>query len=100
MIKICVATLSLGYEMHVESSIADMARGYTLIHRIQTRSGAQPTPYPMGNEGLLPKIKHLGHNADHSSPSSVEVKNGGAIPPRPKHIHGTVLIAFTFILPL
>jgi hypothetical protein len=30
---------------------------------------------------LSPQIKGLGHEADHSPPSSAEVKNDGAIPP-------------------
>jgi hypothetical protein len=30
-----------------------------------------------------PGVKRLGREADHSPPSSAEVKNGGAIPPLP-----------------
>jgi hypothetical protein len=32
---------------------------------------------------LSPGIKRAGYEADHSSPSTVEVKNDGAIPPLP-----------------
>jgi hypothetical protein len=34
-----------------------------------------------GYQGLFPGGKAAGHEADHSAPSSAEVKNGGAIPP-------------------
>jgi hypothetical protein len=36
-------------------------------------------------------LKWLGHEADHSSPSSDEFENGGAIPPLPLRIRGVVL---------
>jgi hypothetical protein len=41
-------------------------------------------------EALSPGVKRLGH-AHRSPPSSSEVKNGGAIPPLPIHLHGVVL---------
>jgi hypothetical protein len=34
-------------------------------------------------EALPPGVKQSGREADHSPPSSAEVKNGGAIPPLP-----------------
>jgi hypothetical protein len=37
----------------------------------------------MGVWGDLPGSKAPGHEADHSPPTSVEVRNGGAIPPFP-----------------
>jgi hypothetical protein len=40
---------------------------------------------------LSPGVKRPGREADHSPPSSAEVKNGGAIPPLPIHLHGMVL---------
>jgi hypothetical protein len=36
-------------------------------------------------------VKRPGRQADHSPPSSAEVKNGGAIPPLPPCLHGIVL---------
>jgi hypothetical protein len=30
---------------------------------------------------MIMEVKQQGHKADHSPPSSVKVKNGGAIPP-------------------
>jgi hypothetical protein len=44
--------------------------------RIQTGSGAQPASYPMGTGGPFPGGKaRPGRDADHSPPSSTEVKN-------------------------
>jgi hypothetical protein len=40
---------------------------------------------------LSSSVKRLGREADHSRPSSAEVKNGGAIPPLPIRLHGVVL---------
>jgi hypothetical protein len=43
---------------------------------VHTGSGAHRAPYPMGTGGLLPGGKaRLGRDADHSPPSSAEVKN-------------------------
>jgi hypothetical protein len=36
-----------------------------------------------GYRGLFPRGKRQGREADHSPPSSADVKNGGAIPPLP-----------------
>jgi hypothetical protein len=51
-----------------------------LLHRAQIGSGAS---YPMGSRVPYPEVKWSGHEADHSSTSSVEVKNGEIIPPFP-----------------
>jgi hypothetical protein len=64
-------------------------REFSLLHSIQTSSGAQPASYPMG-EGLFPGIKQPEHEANHSPPSNDKVKNGGAMPPL-QHLQGTVL---------
>jgi hypothetical protein len=43
---------------------------------VQTGSGAHPASYPMGTGGSLPRGKaRPGRDADHSPPSSAEVKN-------------------------
>jgi hypothetical protein len=51
---------------------------FSLLHSVQTGSGAHPASYPM-----CTGVKRLGREADHLNPSSAEVKNGGAIPPFP-----------------
>jgi hypothetical protein len=43
---------------------------------VQTGSGAHPASYTMGTGGPFPGGKaRLGHDADHSPPSSAEVEN-------------------------
>jgi hypothetical protein len=51
-----------------------------------------PTSYPMGTGTLSPGVKRPGCEDDHSLPSSVDIKNGGAKPPLPTCFHGVVLI--------
>jgi len=48
------------------------AGNFSLYHRVQTSFGAHPASYPMGTRAL--GVKWLRHEADHSPPSSVEVK--------------------------
>jgi hypothetical protein len=68
---VCIAT---GCGMDGRGS--NLGRGKSFVHNVQTGSGAHPASYQMG-------IKRPGREADHSPPSSAEVKNGGALPPLP-----------------
>jgi hypothetical protein len=43
--------------------------------RVQSGSGAHITSYPMDNMGSVLAVKRQGREADHSPPSSAEVKN-------------------------
>jgi hypothetical protein len=65
----------------------------SLNYSIQTDSGTHPASYPMSTVGSFPGGKVQEPIADHSPPSSVDVKIGGAIfvSPRPKCLHGIVL---------
>jgi hypothetical protein len=58
-------------------------QSFSLLHSGQAGSGAHPASYSVGTGGgaISPEVKRPGREADHSSPSSAEVKNGGAIPP-------------------
>jgi hypothetical protein len=56
---------------------------FSLLHGVQTRSGAHPGSYN-GYSGLFPGAKRPEDKADYSSPFSDEVKNGRAIPPHPR----------------
>jgi hypothetical protein len=47
---------------------------FSLRHFIQTGSGAHTASYPMGTRGSFPEGKAAGREADHSPPSSAEVK--------------------------
>jgi len=54
---------------------------------VQTGPGAHPTSYPMGAE-----VSFLGREADHSLPSSAEVKNAWIYTSTPlKRFHSVVL---------
>jgi hypothetical protein len=46
-----------------------VAENFSLHHRVQTSSGAYSASYPVGIRGFFP-----GAEADHSPPSSAEVK--------------------------
>jgi hypothetical protein len=51
------------------------ARNFSLHHRcVQNSSGAHPTSYPMGIGVPSLGVKRSGREADHSPPSSAEVK--------------------------
>jgi hypothetical protein len=45
------------------------------FHRIQNDCGAHPASYPMGSGGSFPGVKRAGREAEHSPPSSAEIKN-------------------------
>jgi hypothetical protein len=60
---------------------------FSIRHRIQTGSGAEPASYTAGTEGSFPEGE-----ANHSPPSNAEVNNAWsytATPP-PLHFHGVV----------
>jgi hypothetical protein len=50
------------------------AKNFSLLHCVQTGSGAHPASYLMGTRILPLDIKRPGRAADHSPPSSTEVK--------------------------
>jgi hypothetical protein len=62
------------------------------LHRVQNGSGAHPASYPMGIRGTSLGVKWPGREADHSPPSSAEVKE--LVEPylhSPIRLHGVVL---------
>jgi hypothetical protein len=75
-------SLSLFYIGKGRKVIFCSIRNFSLHHRVQTGSGAHPASYPMGTRGSFPGVKLPEHEADHSPPSSAEVKRmSGAMPP-------------------
>jgi hypothetical protein len=50
---------------------------FSHLHVVQTGPGAHTASYPIGTGALLMRVEGLGHEADHSSWSSAEMKNGG-----------------------
>jgi hypothetical protein len=57
------------------SSSPDRVQKFLLLHIVQTGSGVHPTSYKMGTGGSFPGVKLQGREADHSPPTSAEVKN-------------------------
>jgi hypothetical protein len=57
------------------------ARNVSVLHSVHIGSEAHPVSYPLATGALSSGLKPPGREADHSPPSSVEVKNGEAIPP-------------------
>jgi hypothetical protein len=47
---------------------------FSLLHNVQTGSGAHPASYPMVQGALSPGVKRQGREADHPPPASIEVK--------------------------
>jgi hypothetical protein len=70
-----VSTMS-DYRMDGQGSIPVEAKGFSCSLCVQTSSKAHPASYPMGTGGSFPRdTAWPGHKADHSHPSSAEVKN-------------------------
>jgi hypothetical protein len=58
---------------------------------IQTSFEAYQATCTMGTGGSLLRARRPRREADRSPQYNVEVKNGGAIPPLPLHLHGMIL---------
>jgi hypothetical protein len=69
------------------------AENFSLDHRVQTGSGADPASYEMGTRGSFPGgVKWPGCETDHSPPSSAEVKKAWSYTTTtPIRLHGVVL---------
>jgi hypothetical protein len=79
------------YELDGRGSIP--GRGKRLFfYCTASRPALRPTQPPIQfvPEALSPGVKGPGREADHSPPTSAEIKNGGAIPPLPPR-HDVVL---------
>jgi hypothetical protein len=63
------------------------AGNFSLHHRVQNGSGAHPASYPMGTGGgaLSLGVKRPGREADHSPPSSSDVKNAWSYTSTPQY---------------
>jgi hypothetical protein len=67
--------------LRVGRPVFDSRHGkFSLLHCVQSVSGAHPASYPVATEGDFSGIKRPWREADPSPTSSVEVKNGGAVP--------------------
>jgi hypothetical protein len=69
--------IALGYGLDDRGSRLRFPVGagnFSFHHRVQNGSGAHTVSYPMGTRVLSLEIKRPGREADHSPPSSAEVK--------------------------
>jgi hypothetical protein len=78
--KICTlfeVGIALGYGLDDRGSRVRFPVGagnFSLHHRVQYGSGAHPASYPIGTRGSFPGGKVARCEADHSPPSTAEVK--------------------------
>jgi hypothetical protein len=67
----------------IEVQLLAEAKDFSLLRGVQTGSGSHLASHTMRIGGPFPGVKRPGLEADHSPPSSSDVKNGGAILPLP-----------------
>jgi hypothetical protein len=85
----------LGYGLDDQSSrvrFPAAVGNFSLHHRVQNGAEAHPASYLFGTRGSFPGVKLPEREADHSSPSSAEVKNACSYTSTPPiGLHGVVL---------
>jgi hypothetical protein len=59
---------------------------FSLLHVVHIGSEAHRPSYPVGNGGYIPEVKRQGREADHSSPTSAEVKKPSTYISTPPYI--------------
>jgi hypothetical protein len=82
-------TIALGYGLDDRCSRFRFLAGagnFSLHHRVQNGSEAHPASYPMVTRGSFPGVKRPGREADHSPPSSAEVKNAWSYTSTPQFV--------------
>jgi hypothetical protein len=67
--------LATGWTMEGLEFETLQGREFSLLHSVQTYTGAHPASYLMGTGVLSQGIKRPGREADHSPQASAEVKN-------------------------
>jgi hypothetical protein len=81
--------IALGYGLKNRSSRVQFPVGagnFTLHQRVQKSSGAHPASYSMGTGVPSLGAKRPGREADHSPPSSAEVKNAWKYTSIPQYV--------------
>jgi hypothetical protein len=63
------------------TSISGRMKRFTALHNVETASGDTKPPIQWVPGASSLGVRRQGHDADHSPPSSAELKNGGPIPP-------------------
>jgi hypothetical protein len=88
--------MALGYGLDDRGSRVRFPAGagnFSLHYCVRIGSGTHPVFFPMGAGGSFPGgVKRPGREADHSPPSSAEVKNAWSYTSTPPiRIHGVAL---------
>jgi hypothetical protein len=84
-------SIATGYGLDdrgIEVSFPVGARELTLFHSGKIGSGTHPASYTMYTERCSFGVNWPGREPDHSPSCSVEVNNGGFIPPLPIRLYG------------
>jgi hypothetical protein len=70
---VCMAT---GYGLEAQGIVVRVLAGqdFSLLPAAQICSGVHLASYPVGTGALIPGVKRRGLEAEHSSPTSAEVK--------------------------
>jgi hypothetical protein len=78
----CSLDISVGIEKdHRLVGRGSIPGDFSLNHSFKIEFVAHPVFYCMGTGAVSPRVKRPGCEARHSSPTSAEIKNDGAIPP-------------------
>jgi hypothetical protein len=76
--------IATGYGLDCRGSIPGRGKKF-LSSQLPGRLWGQPSVVASGYRGAISRwVKRPGRDADHSHPSSAEVRNGGAISPHPR----------------
>jgi hypothetical protein len=81
--------IALGYGLNDQCSrdrLPAEAGNFSLHHRVQNSSGDHSASCPMGTRGSFPRGKRPGREAEHSPPSSAEVKNAWSYTSTPQYV--------------
>jgi hypothetical protein len=87
----CQLIPGIEHRMNDRGSVLGKEKTFFFLPLRPGRFWRSPRALSTGYLGIYPGVKRLRRESDHSPPSSVEVKNGGAIPPLPIYPNGTVL---------
>jgi hypothetical protein len=77
-----VVGITTGYRLDVRVAVGSRM---TFLHIVQTCTEVHITSYPMGTEGSFSGVKRQGREADHSPPTSAEVKKTWIYTSTPAH---------------
>jgi hypothetical protein len=91
--RIAQSALGLGYGVDDQSSIPSRGNDGTFLFTSRSRLALEPTQPPIQSvlRALFLVVKWPGHEADHSHPSSAEVKNAWSYTSTTPVHHGMVL---------